>query len=183
MAQTVDTSPSGLLPAAQVFTRCDVRVLANLCSDTGSRLGSPTDVALMKTALIANANFLALRDDAVGMIEQALAVGGRYSVADIAALLAAGGAGAAAYYRMASRIVVTLAYERRPDMVMEQPWIAEAAETAIQQLRDGERLYPLLESEEAGRIDTTTETAFDVEARAGIVVSMERYFGRRLNRQ
>lgn len=182
MAKTIDSSASAFVTDDQVYARCDVRVLADLCSDTGSRLGSSTDVAQMKTALSASDAFIALKRDACAEIESYCLQGGRYRPADIAALVADTSMGAGKLIRLVVRLMIVMAYERRPDREMKQPWIAEAVSDDLQALRDGINILSFREAEEAGVTNTEVETAEDVEARGGIVMIARRLFGRRSNR-
>lgn len=172
-SKTVETAAGSYLSATEALKRCDWRVFADLCSDTGTRIADASTLA-------ANANFLALLLDASGVVEQAAMRSKRYSVADLLALT---GAGQAGLYRLILRIAVVLAHERRPDREMKQPWIYEECRKDLTALSMGETVFPFLESEEAGLPHSTTETATDVEARRGTSLISERFLGRRGNRR
>lgn len=183
MAKTVETSAASYMTPAELFKRCDVRVLADLCSDSGERLGSPTDVALMKTALASDPVLEALQLDASGRLEQACMVGGRYHEEDITLLVTTGGAGAAGIYRILTRLTVMCAYERRPDRELKQPEIVTQSLEDLQALRDGIEIFPLVEAMQTGVVQSRIETPADVEYRNGPVYIARRLFGRRVNRE
>lgn len=178
MAQTVSTATSAAVTAlaAEVVKRVDWRPLADLCSDTGTRLAS-------SAAVQADTNFLAIVRDAFAEIESACQKGGRYLPVDITALLADTGAAAGKFLRILSRVVVMLAYERRPDKEPGDPAVITRAQEALQQLADGERVFSFEETRDAGRFSHEVETATDVENRDGITYQADRYFGRRGNRR
>ena len=178
MAQTVSTSAVAVLTTAagEVVKRVDWRVFADLCSDSGSRLAS-------SAAVQADANFLALVRDAYAELESALTVGGRYSPADIAALVADTGVGAGKFYRVLSDVVVLLAFRRRPDKAQGDPTILKEARDTLQQLRDGERIFSFEQSADAGRMTHEREEEADVVERDGLVYQARRIFGRRGNRR
>lgn len=181
-AKTVDSNATAYITDAEVYDACDVRVLADLCSDTGTRLGSSTDVALMKTALTASTAFQALKRDACGEVESYCLQGGRYKPEDLAALVASATMGKGKLLRLLTRLIVVMAYERRPDREMKQPWILETVGDELQALRDGIAIFSFVEAEEAGVVSSRIETADQVEARNGVVYQARRLFGRRSNR-
>lgn len=187
MPQTVQTGGSSYLTVDEYLKRADVRTVASLASVTGERVGSATDTAAMATALQTNERLAAMLSGACGEFELACSVGGRYSPDDLQALADDGGNGAALFFDMLAEAVTLRLYEQRqlvnPDAPGAPPWMYERVETRLQQLRDGERVLPFVESKAAGRPKTTLETAEDVEARNGVVVQMERFFGTRANRR
>lgn len=172
MAKTVETSAVSYCPASEAVKRLDWRPFADLCSDNNGRI---TD----SSTLQGNANFLALLLDASGEIESAVLRGGRYHPTDLAALT---GAGQAKLYRLVCRLTLVLAYERRADIEMKQPWIVEKVERDLEALATGQNIFSFLETEEAGVMADEIETATDVRARQGLSYQMRRYFGRRSNR-
>ncbi len=172
MAKTVQTSAASLLTVAEFLKRADLRTVGDLCSDTGTRItsgGLATDTHLAAALL-----------DATGIVEQACLVAKRYLPADLAALT---GAGLGSLYRLLSRLTLCLLFERRPDLEMKQPWIWEWVEEQLEKLRQGERIFPFTETEDAGLIHIEVETAPEVEARNGISYIMQRMWGRRGNRR
>ncbi len=74
---------------ADVFLHLDARTLADLCSDSGTRLGSSTDTGAMQTALTTNLTFLAKLQAACGKLESACLAGQRYTQTDLATLASA----------------------------------------------------------------------------------------------
>ncbi len=174
MTQTVATSSTTYITAAEVLKRLDWRVLADLCSDNESRIGGTSS-----SALLTNANFLALLRDASGELESACKVGERYSVADLALLIADSGMGAGKIYRLLCRLIMGYAFERRPDKENKQAAVYEAALKELDQLRDGERIFSFAESATAGRMNHEVETESDIVNRHGVVYQARRLFGRR----
>lgn len=172
---TIESNASGAIDPETILCLGDWRPFADLCSDDGTRLTR----AQLKTS----DEFQCVLDLAYARVEQACMLGGRYSPADLAALLASGSVGATGLLGIIYRCAVVAAYERKPSIEMRQPWIYEQAMTDLQNLRDGERILPFVEVEAAGRIRVDMETAYDVEARGGIVVATERFFGTRNNRR
>jgi hypothetical protein len=174
MPKTVNTSLTSYAPAAEILKRGDWRVFADLCSDTGARLAT-------SAVVLTDPNFLALLLDASGELEAACLVSQRYQPVDLAALT---GVAQARLYRLLYRLMVLLAYERRPDRQLEQPWLQEKVEQDLQALREGQRIFSFTETQDAGLLHHDTETAAVVERRDGVVVQAEDFFGvqaRRLN--
>lgn len=182
VAKTIDSAAAAYISDTEVYDRCDVRVLADLCSDASARLGSSTDIALMKTALTASTAFIALKRDACGEVESYALQGGRYKPQDLTALAAHNSMGKGKLLRLLVRLIVVMAYERRPDREMKQPWILETVGDELQALRDGIAIFSFVEAEEAGVVSSRIETAAQVEARGGLPYIARRLFGRRSNR-
>lgn len=176
MAKTVDSQSSSYLSATECLKRVDWRVFADLCSDDGTRLFDQATVA-------GSVNFLALLDDASGMVEQACFVAKAYTHDDLTALVAAASVGRAALYRLIARLAVVLAYERRPDLKREVPATYQTALDDLQMLREGARIFSFTETQEAGLTESHVETPAEVVERGGTVVLAERFFGTRGRRR
>lgn len=171
MAQTPSTNSATLLSAAEFLKRCDLRTVADLCSDT--------DEPVAEASLAADPNLAAALLDATGEVEAAAMRGGRYTPADLAALT---GATQARMRRMIARITMGLLYERRPDK--GEP--AASYKLALEQLellRQGEMIFGTVEAADAQIQDHEVENAATVEARNGTSFIARRYFGRRSNRE
>jgi len=171
MAKTPNTSATSYLPAAEFLKRTDTRKVGQLCSDTNTAIpiGSlPTD-ANLEAALL----------DASGELETACLVGKKYDPVDIAALT---GSGLSMVYRVLTVLAWNNLIDRRLDLNIEQhpktPW----AEAVLEALRQGDRILSLSEVQDAGHLDYQDQTDADEVQRDGIVVQMDRYFGRRVNR-
>ncbi len=171
MAKTVNTNSATLLTAAEFLKRVDARTVGDLVSDSGTRVASAD--------LGSDGNLAACLLDATGELESACLVGGRYLPSELASIT---GAGLAYMRRILTWLTIVKLYERRPDMEMKLPAIAEKAELALEQLTLGQRIFSFTEVMEAGVVTTRTETPQDVEARNGSVVIAQRYFGTRSNR-
>ncbi len=170
--KTVETSAVSYCLAAEAVKLLDWRPFADLCSDNSARI---TD----SSTLQANGNFAKLLLAASGLIESAIVRGGRYHPVDLAALT---GAGQARLHLLVCQLTIVLAYQRRADIELKQPWIYEQAMKDLEDLANGVAIFPFLETEETGVLRDVTETATDVQARDGITYQMKRYFGRRGNR-
>ena len=174
MAKTVDTAAAVYMSAAEAVKRLDDRPFRDYCSDDGTRLTS--------AALLTNANFLAILRDACGEVEACCFVGGRYRPADLTALAADTGMGAGKLFRLIARLMSVMVYERRLDIQMAEPWIYEQTMNDLQALRDGIEIFGFRETEQAGVVQNTVETAADVETRNGFSYQIHRLLGRRGNR-
>lgn len=170
MAITPLSNADSYCPVGEALKRADQRLLCELCSDQGS--------AVAASSLLTNANLAAALLDASGDLEAALLVGGRYTPADLAALT---GAALGKLYRLITRLAVCYLYERRPDLG-DVPEVYQKAEEHLEVLRTGKWIFGTVEHANAGRPSHEVERARQVEAREGLAVQAEAYFGRRTNR-
>lgn len=179
MTLTPNSSSLSYCSPQDVFARADVRLVADLLSDVGARVGGtqpdPNVVAQ-------NTTLLTLIADATGDIEAACTVSSRYDPLDIQALLQASPPTAGSNYvrSLCARLVVAKLFDRRPDTKRPKPRQAEDAEKTLQMLREGERVFPFLETQRAGVVDHGTESARTVYARRMVTnTHAARFFGRR----
>lgn len=175
MAKTPATSASSYCSAAEFLKRIDKRTVADLCSDTGT--------PVTEGALAANVNLLAALEDASGDVEAAALMGGRYSNADLAALITDDGVGAAKLRRIVSDLAIAYLFERRPSPDLDrQPQAVERALKFLELLASGERIFGFQEVMDDGVMDDIKETPAIVEARNLPTYIARRLFGRRANR-
>src|SRR5262245_28369199 len=107
MTITIDSAATSALycTAAEVWPFVDARTMADLCSASGARLGSSTDVASMQAALGSNANFLSNLYAANGELETACLVSKAYTAADLAVIASSGKATAYYLKRLVARLL------------------------------------------------------------------------------
>lgn len=176
MSQTVLSSTSTYCTVAQFLIRVDARTVADLISDTGSRLDT--------SSLTSNTTLAALLKAASGEVEAAALVGERYTPDDLRAI--ADAATATNATELLADVVAGLALwkvmRRRPDPNRPMPELTREALGFLEKLTGGERIFGTVEASRAGRLTSEVETATQVEARQGMVVIMGRYFGRRGDR-
>lgn len=170
MAQTLASSTSLLCPVAEFLKRVDQVAVAKLASNTST----PVVIG----SLPADPNVIAALQDAGGVFESAVSVGGRYSQADIAAILAAPTTNACGMlYRIITDLAWASLFERRPNKDMPTPASMERSLAWLDMLADGRRIFPFLESEAAGVMKRVETTAEDIEQRDGAVYQARSFYG------
>jgi len=176
MAQTLASSTALLCPVAEFLKRVDRVAVAKLASDVP---GVPVD----QGSLASDPNVLAALQDASGLVESACSVGGRYSQADIAAILAAPTTAACGMlYRIVADIAWAGLFERRPNKDIPTPPSMERSLTWLDMLADGKRIFPFLQSEDAGVMQRVEATVDDVDQRNGAVYQARPFWGTRSDR-
>jgi hypothetical protein len=183
MAVTMDSGPAGgsaYVPPPEVLKRVDVRWCADLCSDTGAKVGSSTDTAAMAAALALDPNFLASIDDACGALEAHCLIGMRYTHADLAAIAASATVARALLWRFLSRLTMCFLWERRPRL--ELPKAYEEVLKDLEKLRSGELIFGTVQIEQAGLPSSRQESRRDVDRRNLASTRMARFFGDRGDR-
>jgi hypothetical protein len=163
VAQTPDSSASGLLSAADFLSRADARVVGDLVSQDGARVDP--------TALLTNPVLAACLLDAQGELEAACQRGLRYSPADLAALT---GAGKAKLYRVLRDLTLLKLFGLRHQ---GPPAGYAEVEEELEQLGDGEKVFGLTESAAAGIMSHAALTAADVAAANLLSHRANRLFG------
>jgi len=163
MAQTPDSSPAGLLTAAQFLNRADARLVGDLVSQTGTRVDP--------TSLLTDPVLAAALLDAQGELESACQRGQRYAPADLAALT---GAGQAKLYRVLRDLCVLKLYQLRSEDVPER---FARVERELEMLGDGEKIFGLVQSEAAGIMAHQIMTPDDVAAANLLSHRARRLFG------
>lgn len=175
MPQTLASSTSLLCPVAEFLKRVDKSAVAKLCSDTAV----PVPIGNLSTDPVLIA---ALRDGG-GLFEMAVSRGGRYSLADIAVVLAATSTGACGMlFRIITDATWFYLYGRRPNKDVEAPPSFKMSMELLDDLADGKKVFPFLESEQAGTIEHLEVTVDQVEARNGAVYQARDFYGRRSDR-
>lgn len=175
MPQTLASS-TGLLPVAEFLKRVDPLAVGKLASDVAG-------VPVVAGALPTNPNVLAALLDASGLFESACSVGGRYSKEDIAVILAAPTTAACGMmWRILTDIAWAGLFERRPNKDIPTPPSLERSLAWLDMLADGRRIFPFLQSEDAGVMEVVHVTPDDIEQRNGAVYQARAFYGTRSDR-
>lgn len=167
---TPNSSVTSYATPADITARYDLRTLGDWCGDQGRRV----DPVSLKT----DTNMLTALADASGDIESACFVSAKYSADDLNALTTQS---LSLLKRICSDIACGYLASRRPDLNNPYETRYLQALEKLEQLRNGQRIFSLLEHAEAGLIDSEVETPIDVEARNMTTLISRRYFGRRSN--
>lgn len=165
-------TPNPYASIADWVVRMDERRLRDLTRDDDTRESG---------SLTGNATLQALLDDAAAEVESSALVGGRYAVADLAALAAdPTGVGK----NLVKRLVIDLAYgygrERRyPD---EQPPAAfKRAQEKLADLRTGKAVFGLREQVDASQIEPVDLSVQTPSGQVQVSQRARRFFGARSN--
>lgn len=174
--KTVLSAGTSYLTPLEFLKRVDVGTVGDLCTDT--------KVRLTQTQLLSDPNLQAALDDAAGDVEAACMVGGKYTPADLAALMAKPSVGRSTLFRIITAIAKVYLVERRPGTSVPEDFLRglERAQTILAAISKGTEIFPFQETADAGRIDLQKATPADVTLRFGPVVQAERYFGTRSDR-
>lgn len=165
---TAFSNATSYLSTAEFLKRCDVRTVAQLCSDDGTEIDH--------TALLTNANLLAALLDASGAVESACLRGARYSPTDLAGLT---GAAQGYLFRLIGRLTTCYIWERRPDLSSEPPAYYKATLDALSNLEKGVAIFGIQEVADAGILTTERILPPIVEQRNEVSLQAQRLFGRR----
>ncbi len=175
MALTPNSSATAYAAPSDLFLRYDIRTIADLVSDTGSRLGgSPNPNA---ATVAASPRLLTLLLVNSGRVEASCVKGQRYLPTDLQALT-----GVSKQYLVQIVCALTMGdlFRARPDIGKPDETYQEACES-LKALADGEQIFAFVETEAAGVMENQVNTPGDVENRFLTTVQMRRLFGRRNN--
>jgi hypothetical protein len=173
MTQTVSSSATAYLGAAEFLKRCDLRTVGDLCSDNNVRVASG--------ALASDPSLAAALLDASGIFESYCTKGQRYLPADLALLVASPSVGQGLVYRLLSGLVEVLLWERRPDLGKlpdRLGWVMGFLES----LGNGDAILPFKETQAAGLLADDVEQITDVDNRFLVTREANRLYGDRNNR-
>lgn len=183
---TLNSNTTSLLSPAEFLKRFDIRLVADLISDTGARTGgSPNPNA---SVVQGDPNLAAALLDATGDTEAACIRGERYQPADLFNLangLNPGQTTSAAQgrlFRLIGRLAMCYLYERRPDKG-PIPETYKIAWDHLDALAAGEQIFGFIETQKAGLLFSEVETPQLVENRYLTVVQARGYYGRRGNQR
>lgn len=162
---------------SDLLARYDERVVRQLCTDSEYE---PQKGDVLDASNPAGAKASAALADASGDIEAAALVGGRYTVADLAALV---GNGLATLKRLTCVLAMDYLNQRRADPSYQVSLQVQQAKAFLDALSEGDRIFGLQEVVDAGTEETDVETAATVEARGLTTYTAQRFFGTRNNRR
>jgi len=175
MPQTLASSTALLCPVDEFLKRVDQAAVAKLASNTTA----PIDLAALPT----DPNLLAAIRDAGGMFESTVSRGGRYSLDDIATILATDTNARGTLYRIITDLAWFFLFQRRPNKDAAAPPSFEYSMELMQQLGDGDKkVFPFLETEAAGVLELIEATVDDVEQRNTASYQARDFYGRRSDR-
>ena len=174
---TSNSSALAYAAPSDLFALYDIRTVADLCSDTGQRLGgSPNPNA---SVVATSARLLKLLLVNSGRVEASVVKGQRYLPTDLQVLT-----GASQQYLIQIVCALTMGdlFRARPDLGKADDTYREACE-ALKALAEGEQIFAFVETEAAGVMTDYVETRADVDARNLTTRSCYRLFGRRNNQE
>ncbi len=163
----------------------DLRSLADYLSDTTTPIGAilGTDpLQIDKVVVAADPTLGSILQAASGMLEMALLKGDRYTPGDLI-LLTTGPMATSNAALTIARVVAGIAapdvIRRRPDLQAPKLAIIEESQEFLKALADGDKILPIQEAADAGRMENQTETLADVESRFMPSFEARRLFGTR----
>src|SRR5215475_11301986 len=177
---TAGPAPGGVLVSnltpylspADFLKFADVRIIGDLCSDTGTRVTA--------SALLTDPNLNAALQAASGRLEAACLKSSRYTPADLLVLSTSN----SGYLlrEIIAGITKGILYRRRPERKLPPPPEYEEATKYLDELGGGAAIFGLQGVMDAGVISHEVERPDEVEARNMTTRQAEHYFGRRSNR-
>ncbi len=170
---------SGYATVAQLLPFIDLRILGQLASDDGTKI-TPANLATNTTLLI-------LIQAASGQLDSAVAIGQRYTPADIQALVVPvpgrpdlTSNAQMFVFKIIAGLLIGEAYSRRIDKTEPPPqnvW----AEDMLERLRNGAAIFPTNEAVAASLPTDFGDQEQDVLNRGGAGITARRFFGSRTN--
>ena len=170
MSVTLNSATSSYLSVANLLIRVDARWIADLVSDTGSRVAVDS--------LATNATLLGIIKGACGELESVCAVGRRYDKAALTTIAASGTMAAELMLDILSDLTVRRLWRRRPDKG-NPPGEYQRVEEHLQKLRDGERIFSTSEHQEAGLVQSRVPTPRELNEKHFAYREASRFFGPR----
>lgn len=161
------SSSTSYCSGAQFTDFNDWRSAAELLSDAGVRLATESEVQSS-----ARLNRLLLR--ASGWVESACLVGSKYTPADLQAV---DGASAEFLAGLVADLTMAFLWRRRPHLDKAVPPQFVEAEAILQRIRNGERIFALQETMNAGLPGIEDWTLQDLEDEARTTFLARNYFG------
>jgi hypothetical protein len=171
---TPASSATSYCSVPQFLYYYDWRSVADLVSDLGARA--------TQSSLTSDPNLAAILLAASGRVESATFRGQRYIIDpvsgqnDLASLI---GASASTLQKLVADLAFGFLFERRPNPGVEPPISYQLAIATLDQLRDGELVFGLVETMAAGHSSHLTENAWNAAGRNLSSFVARRYFGRR----
>lgn len=172
MAYTPDSSSTSFATPAELIQFRDWRKMAEWISDDGT---IPTQVTFLASPIVSQCLLAE-----TGEIETAASVGARYRREDLAAL---SGAALVKLKQLCCDICFGILARRRLATIQTREISGlEEAYDLLEKLKMGERIFPYIEVEDAGNMDTTDVVSNYDYNNPPISIRAERFFGWRNGR-
>jgi len=179
---TINSSTVSYAQPSDLFLFYDLRTVADLASDTGTRIGGSPNPN--PTTLAANTNVLAALWLASGWLEAACLRSNRYFPADLLALATVapqvgqpfGNVSQMLLKRIVCAIAMGEMWKRRPRTSKAPEFYVESMKM-LEDLANGERLFSFEENEVASIPSAYVEQPADVWQRGLVAQQACRYFG------
>lgn len=141
--------------AQNMIERYDARTLGDLCSDDGNKVA--------ESALATNLKMTAMLSSATGKIVAACLRAQRYTRAELDTLAAAGTDGSDHLIDVTCQICFWMLWRRKPYTDNQQRVEAQqAAEEYLEMLRNGDHVFDIERTQEAGTPKTDTVTRIEI---------------------
>jgi hypothetical protein len=164
---TIVSGSTLYLTPAEFLRYYDSRVVAELLSDTGTKVIAPAG----------DPNLAELLKAACGEVEAAALRGGRYTSDDLTAIAASGTHGGSFLKKLVAGSVMQALRFRRArvgeDLLEQFKWLT----AALKELRQGEQILGFLETQTAATTQADHDTLEKRQERRGISVNASPYFG------
>ncbi len=174
MAKTSISSSTSYVTVAKMLLMHDARKIGDLLLDTGAREASGS--------LATNEALLYAIKRASGEVEAACLKGGRYVIADLAAL---SGMSLTVLEGLVAYLALWHCAKRRHKLALKATDLAGVGEAMelLKALASGEAIFSFQEAADAGLPQTETETPAQKDDRGGVATVAERFLGRGTRRR
>jgi hypothetical protein len=164
---TIVSGASAYLTGAQFLRYYDSRTVAELLSDSSTKVLDPAG----------NAYMLELLQAASGQVEASARKGGRYESTDLTALAAGSTNGAFYLRKLVAGVAMQDLRSRRArvgeDLLEQFKWVRDA----LKALRQGEEIFGFVENQTAATTHSDPDNATTRQQRSGISINASPYFG------
>src|SRR5689334_16034651 len=155
---TIASGSTPYLSASEFIRYYDTRVVAELLSDTGTKV---TDV-------VGNANLAELISAACGEVEASALRGGRYTATDLADIATSGTFGAGHLKKLVATCVMNNLRSRRGRVGEDELQSHKWAEQHLKALRQGEEIFGTVETQDAANLHSQKDNLTNRTLRRGI---------------
>lgn len=166
---TLASGSTPYLSAAEFLRYYDTRVVAELLSDTGTKVTAPAG----------DANLAELLRAACGEVEASALRGGRYSADDLTAIADSGTHGGGFLKKLVAACVMNNLRARRGRVGEDELQAHQWVNAALLQLARGETIFGVVEVQDAGNMHADRDNATVRQRRKGISVNAAPYWGNR----
>lgn len=168
---TPNSSLTSYASASDMLDHYDLRTVADLISDNGTRTGGSPNPT--RSTVEASPILVKILKSAAGWIEAACLRSQRYSPTDLQAL---DGVSKEMLIQLNCDLAMGLLFRRRPDK-SAPPWSFTAALQVLESLANGDRIFSFVENEEAGLPSEYVMSPADWEEIAMVPQQARRYYG------